>query len=154
MSHEPDRGSDPRVRLAVEDDVAAIKAMRDAFYSQHPPPPWRDESWEAHQTDVVNVVHGGGAFLAEIRDDPVGYALAWPEGIDAVKLGDLYVRPHDRGRGVGRALVRAVAEFARARGAAYVHLTANLEALRFYDRLPFAEESRNLAAPVGKLLER
>jgi GNAT superfamily N-acetyltransferase len=55
-------------------------------------------------------VRAGGAFLAWNGGDAVGYALAWVEGVDAVKLGDLFVRPHDRGRGVGRALVRAVAD--------------------------------------------
>jgi hypothetical protein len=33
-----------------------------------------------------------------------------------------------------------------------VHLTANLEAVPFYDRLPFAEESRNLFGTVEHLL--
>lgn len=141
------------MRLAGATDLGAIKTLRDEFYSEFPPPPWRDESWETRKSDVVQVVRRGGAFVAQGRQDPVGYALAWPEGINAVKLGDLYVRPQHRGRGVGGALVRAVAEFARAQGAAYVHLTANLEALRFYDRLPFVEQSRNLAAPVAKLLE-
>ena len=72
--------------------------------------------------------------------------------ISPVKLGDLYVLPRYRGEGVGRALVCAVAELARSRGAAHVHLTANLEALAFCDRLAFREESRNLAVRVDKLL--
>jgi ribosomal protein S18 acetylase RimI-like enzyme len=72
----------------------------------------------------------------------VGFALAWLEGPSAVKLGDLYVLPRYRGEGFGRALVYAVAELARSRGATHVHLTANREALAFYDRLAFREESR------------
>jgi GNAT superfamily N-acetyltransferase len=96
-------------------------------------------------------VRDGGALLAE-EGEPVGFALAWPEGRNALKLGDLYVTPEHRGQGIGRVLVRAVAELARARGAAHVHLTANLEAVPFYDRLPFAEESRNLFGTVEQLL--
>ncbi len=141
-----------RVRAAEEADLPALKTLRDAFYAESPPPPWRDESWETHAEEIAEVVRAGGAFLAEDSDEPVGFALAWPQGRNAVKLGDLYVSPEHRGKGIGRALVRAVAELAHSRGAAHVHLTANLEALPFYDRLPFAEESRNLFGSVEQLL--
>jgi GNAT superfamily N-acetyltransferase len=129
-----------------------VKTLRDAFYSESPPPPWRDESWEAHAEEVVQVVRAGGALLAEQLGETVGFALAWSEGLNAVKLGDLYVRPEHRGQGIGRALVRAVAELARLRGAGYVHLTANLEAITYYDQLAFSEESRNLFGSVEMLL--
>jgi GNAT superfamily N-acetyltransferase len=99
-------------------------------------------------------VHAGGALLAERGGAAVGFALAWSEGVNAVKLGDLYVLPPHRGKGIGRALVRAVAELARSRGAGYVHLTANLDALAFYDQLAFCEESRNLAVRVDTLLSQ
>jgi GNAT superfamily N-acetyltransferase len=141
-----------RVRTASETDLPGLQALRDAFYAESPPPPWRDESWEAHAEEIVQVVRGGGAFLAEDSGEPVGFALAWPEGLNAVKLGDLYVSLEHRGKGVGRALVHAVARLARSRGAAHVHLTANLAALPFYQRLPFSEESRNLFADVEQLL--
>jgi GNAT superfamily N-acetyltransferase len=141
-----------RVRAAGEADLPALKSLRDAFYAESPPPPWRDETWETHAEEIAEVVRDGGAFLAEASGEQVGFALAWPEGRNAVKLGDLYVSPEHRGQGIGRALVRAVAELAHSRGAAHVHLTANLEALPFYDRLPFAEESRNLFVSVEQLL--
>jgi GNAT superfamily N-acetyltransferase len=141
-----------RVRAAGEADLPALKSLRGALYDESPPPPWRDESWETHAEEIAGVVRDGGAFLAQDSGDPVGFALAWPEGLNALKLGDLYVSPDHRGEGIGRALVGAVAELARSRGAAHVHLTANLEALPFYDRLPFAEESRNLFGGVEHLL--
>ena len=100
------------------------------------------------------MISGGGALIAEHAGEMIGFALAWPEGPKAVKLGDLYVRPQYRGHGVGRALVYAVAELAHSRGAAYVHLTANLEALAFYDHLAFGEESRNLVGDVDTLLSQ
>jgi GNAT superfamily N-acetyltransferase len=141
-----------RVRAAGGADLPALKSLRNAFYAESPPPPWRDESWETHADEIAEVVRDGGAFLAEASGEPVGFALAWPEGRNALKLGDLYVSPEHRGKGIGRALVYAVAELARSRGAAHVHLTANLEALPFYDRLPFGEESRNLFGSVEQLL--
>jgi GNAT superfamily N-acetyltransferase len=145
-------GQPIRVRVASEADLPAVKMLRDAFYSESSPSPWRDESWETHADEIVQVVRGGGALLAEHLEETVGFALAWSEGLKAVKLGDLYVRPQHRGKGIGRALVRAVAELARLRGAGYVHLTANLEALTFYDQLAFSEESRNLFGSVERLL--
>jgi GNAT superfamily N-acetyltransferase len=140
------------VRAAREADLPTLRTLRDAFYAESPPSPWRDESWDAHAAEIAEVVRAGGALLAEQSGEAVGFALAWPEGLNAVKLGDLYVRPDHRGKGIGRALVRAVAELARSRGAAHVRLTANLEALTFYERLPFSEESRNLFGSVEQLL--
>jgi ribosomal protein S18 acetylase RimI-like enzyme len=143
------------VRTASEADLATVKVLRDAFYSEFPPPAWRDESWEAHAEEVMQAVRVGDALIAECSaGEVVGFALAWSEEPGSVKLGDLYVQPQHRGRGIGSALVRGVAELARSRGAAYVHLTANLEALAFYDRLAFGEESRNLVADVDSLLSR
>lgn len=146
------RSAPLRVRAASEADIAAVRVLRDALYSESPPPPWRDESWEAHAEEIVPLVDSGGALLAEQEGETVGFALAWSEGMNAVKLGDLYVLPRHRSQGIGRALVRGVAELARSRGAEYVHLTANLDALAFYDQLAFDEESRNLVGRVDTLL--
>jgi GNAT superfamily N-acetyltransferase len=143
-----------RVRAASEVDLPTIKKLRDAFYSESAPPAWRDESWETHAEEVIEAISGGGALIAEKLGETAGFALAWSEGLNAVKLGDLYVRPQHRGQGVGRALVQAVAELARSRGAAHVHLTTNLEALAFYDQLAFGEESRNLVGDVDSLLSQ
>jgi ribosomal protein S18 acetylase RimI-like enzyme len=141
-----------RVRRAVGDDLTTIKGLRDALYREYPAPPWRDESWETHEVDIVRVIREGGGAIAITGKDPAGYALAWLEGSDAVKLGDLFVRPVDRRCGIGRSLVRFVADFARARGAAYITLNANLAAVRFYDRLSFTEQSRTLSAAVEAIL--
>ncbi len=140
------------VNPASETDLAAIKELRDAFYAEFPPPAWEDESWEAHEADIGRAVRDGGVLLAESGGETTGFALAWSEGTGAVKLGDLYVRPQHRGSGIGRLLLRAVAELARSRGARHVHLTANLEALAFYERLAFTEESRNIFCDVDTLL--
>ena len=143
-----------RLRVASEADLPAVKSLRDALYAESPSPTWLDESWDTYAEEIAQIVRAGGAFLAEHRGEPVGLALAWSEGVNAVKLGDLYVAPRHRGEGIGRALVRAVAELARSGGAAYVYLAANLDALAFYDRLAFREESHNLAARVDTLLSR
>ena len=134
--------------------MPVVKALRDALYAESPSPPWRDESWDTYAEEIAEIVRTGGAFLAEHLGETVGLALAWSQGRNAVQLGDLYVAPRHRGEGIGRALVHAVAEVARSRGAAYVHLMANLDALAFYDRLAFREESHNLVARVDTLLSK
>ena len=60
------------------------------------------------------------------------------------RIGDLYVARGARGTGAGSALVANVIENLRARGATHLLLNAHPDALRFYERLGFREESRNL----------
>ncbi len=59
-----------------------------------------------------------------------------------IHLEDLYVRESHRGRGVGRALLEAVAAEAVSRGCARLELSVldwNTEAIRFYRRLDAVE---------------
>jgi GNAT superfamily N-acetyltransferase len=85
-----------------------------------------------------------GGFLA-FDDDGAAIGMAhwidhrscWTRG-DYCYLQDLYVRPETRGGGVGRALIAAVADAARARGCSRLHwLTheTNQDAARLYDRV-------------------
>ncbi len=64
--------------------------------------------------------------------------ISTAEGGPAVLVEDVVVVPEHRGQGVGRALIDALAEWARARGATRMQLLAdrnNPPALAFYDRL-------------------
>ncbi|GAA1842823.1 GNAT family N-acetyltransferase [Microlunatus capsulatus] len=83
------------------------------------------------------------ALVAEVDGVVVGFALwflsfsTW-EGVHGVYLEDLYVEPAHRGRGLGRALLAALAETALARGWARVEwsvLDWNAPALGFYRAL-------------------
>ena len=68
--------------------------------------------------------------------------------ITSRKIGDLYVADAGRRQGTGSALVETVIENLRARGATHLFLNANLQALAFYEKLGFREESRNLVLPL------
>ena len=57
-----------------------------------------------------------------------------------------------RREGTGSALVETVIENLRARGATHLFLNANLQALAFYEKLGFREESRNLVLPLERSL--
>src|SRR5882757_117758 len=86
-----------------------------------------------------------GLLLAARDENGVilGYAcLYWHfsslQALETVLMNDLFVAPEARGRGVGRALIEAIADVARERGAAWVEWSTapdNHTAQRLYDSL-------------------
>ena len=78
------------------------------------------------------------AFLPEVGPAGLGGGyLAEPE---VVELVSMFVRPQARGRGVGEAVIDAVAGWARQQGASTVHLwvtEANSRARLLYERCGF-----------------
>jgi ribosomal protein S18 acetylase RimI-like enzyme len=91
----------------------------------------------------------GFLLVAQVEAAPVGYATghATYETEFAARgfyMGDLYVAPGHRRRGVGRALVAAMAEEARARGGRFLWWTAlpdNAGAHGFYRALGCRDEA-------------
>mgnify|MGYP001215981617 CR=1 FL=1 len=80
--------------------------------------------------------------------EPVGFAqidftaAVWCEGPIA-HLGELYVMPAERGKGVGRALMAAILELARARGADGAEVVTgegDIEARRLYESFGFENQ--------------
>ena len=81
------------------------------------------------------------AFVAEREGVVVGYADGIAGDGAAYHLARVYVAPEAWGAGAGRALVDAVLEAARARGAAHVELevdVANVRGLAWWERRGFA----------------
>jgi GNAT superfamily N-acetyltransferase len=64
-------------------------------------------------------------WIAEVDGARVGCVLCVRENADTARLRVLLVKPTARGRGLGRALVEAVVEFARSRGYRRVVLWTN-----------------------------
>lgn len=83
------------------------------------------------------------AVIAEIGGAPVGFALHYPTystvlGRRGIHLEDLYISDEFRGRRIGEALLRHLAELAVSRGCGRLEwwvLRTNESAIRFYRRL-------------------
>jgi GNAT superfamily N-acetyltransferase len=87
--------------------------------------------------------------IAELDGEPVGFALWFYNlstfaGRHGVYLEDLYVRPHARGAGAGRALLAGLARRCLDEGLARLEwavLDWNAPAIAFYDRLGAGTQS-------------
>lgn len=106
------------VRRAIATDVPAWSAQRSAL--------WPDEDAQLLEDEAPAMLDDGAGivFVAESEDQVVGFAEAtlrrdYVNGTETSPVGFLeawYVAPPWRGRGVGRALVRAVEGWTRAQG--------------------------------------
>jgi GNAT superfamily N-acetyltransferase len=102
---------------------------------------------KANDADIADILFGRSprAFcdIAELDGAAVGFALWFYnvstfEGRHGLYLEDLFVRPQARGRGVGLALLRRLAQRCRDEGLARLEwavLDWNMLAISFYDAL-------------------
>lgn len=106
----------------------------------------------AESNDFATFVAARGPGLIAIAD---GYAHE-----DAtVDVGGMWVRPEQRGRGIGRRLLEAVSEWAASRGASHLDLTVvttNGPALTLYERAGFVAvgEPQPAKTVSGVMLQR
>src|SRR4026207_172567 len=131
------------IRHGPGDARTRLRRLCDLWQSESVAPPWADTSWEANEPEFDRALAANGLFLADENGEAVGFVSSWLEN-NVAWIGDAYVKKAARRGGAGRALVDAVIENLRARGATHLRLGANLEALAFYEKLGFREESRNL----------
>ncbi|MFN8187134.1 MAG: GNAT family N-acetyltransferase [Gaiellales bacterium] len=147
----------PTVRRATGPDLAVLRELWEAFEAEVPEPPHRFEPLDEEWPEIVGYVSDHLALLAELDGRPVGYALARLDGPGLCYLSDMYVRPETRRFGVAKALLAGVAGWGVENGASTMTLevlSSNVDARLVYERLGFAEESRNLFAPLAALTER
>ncbi|MET9225078.1 GNAT family N-acetyltransferase [Lentzea sp. NPDC003310] len=107
------------------------------FYERTLPPETYDEKWKAFLAD--DTIH---ALCARAGGEVVGivHFLKHPSTTsqDVCYLQDLFTAPEARGRGVGRALIEAVADWARQQDCCRVYWHTNEQnetAQRLYDRI-------------------
>lgn len=132
-----------KVRAGVPADVPLIAALvRDlADYERLPAQCHADA--DAMARHLFGPDPAAEVLIAEVDDVPVGFALFFPtfstfRAQRGLWLEDLFVAPTHRGQGVGRALLRAVAQRAVDRGCGRLEwsvLDWNTSAIAFYTGL-------------------
>jgi len=135
--------TDFEIRTAAETDISVILSLiRElAEYEREP------QAVVATESGLREVLFGAKpsaeVLLALEGDAPVGFAVyffnfsTWL-GRPGLYLEDLFVRPENRGKGYGRALLERLAQIAQARGCGRMEwavLDWNEPAIQFYRKL-------------------
>ena len=135
------------VRTGAPGDIDAVDALMAAAFD-----PRYGEAWTRGQCLGVLSMPGVLLLLAEVDEEPAGFALTRRVADEAELLLLAVAPPHRRG-GVGGALLRAAMVAASAEGAAKLHLEvrAGNPAVALYAAHGFAKvgERRNYYRGVG-----
>jgi ribosomal protein S18 acetylase RimI-like enzyme len=149
---------DLTVRRAGPDDVEAIGRLLFDFNTEYeeptPPPEALAERFrELLAGDTVVLLAGSGPDgIAVMRFRPA----IWTTELECY-LAELYVVPERRGQGLGRALMNAAMDTARAEGATYMDLGTSeddVAARNLYESLGFSNREGKPDGPVNYYYER
>jgi ribosomal-protein-alanine N-acetyltransferase len=134
------------LRAGGPQDLLEVNSiMQDAFDPRY------GEAWTSSQCMGMLSLPGVWLTIASAGERDVAFALARAIA-DEAELLLLATRPAARGRGIGGALLRAVIEEARDRGASTLHLEvrAGNEAIQLYAREGFAKVGERRSYYRGK----
>jgi ribosomal protein S18 acetylase RimI-like enzyme len=145
-------------RAGVEDATDVARLLHDFNVEYSEPTPEVEELTKTIacllEEDEITVLLAGGG--------PDGLSLfrfrpgIWSAG-DETYLQELYVVPHLRGRGIGRALLEATIEFARKRGADGIDLNTgetDTAARALYESMGFTNREGSPDGPAMLFYER
>jgi ribosomal protein S18 acetylase RimI-like enzyme len=147
------------VREAREADLDAVGRLLYEFNREFDEPAPRPAELAVR---VGELLAGGDTGVLVAGDHPVGLALMrfrlslWGRGLECY-LAELYVVPALRGQGIGRALMEAAMDLARARGADYMDLgtaETDVAARHLYESLGFDNHEGKPGGPVNFYYER
>ena len=151
------------IRSAVAGDGTILHGMIRELAVHHGYEAYFSARPEDYESFLADPQPGNGALIADWDGVPAGCAT-WQrsystfQGRETLYMEDISVLPPFRGRGIGQALLRAVARFAVARRAASVNwlmMGWNSEARRFYEAAGAAVEDGNCFCKLsGDALER
>jgi GNAT superfamily N-acetyltransferase len=130
------------IRNAVENDISFIFSMIKelADYEKLSDKVYANE--EMLKDNIFNKKYAE-VLIAEYKGEPSAIALFFHnfstfEGKPGIYLEDIYVRPHLRGKGIGKLMLEYLIELARKRGCARLEwsvLDWNESAINFYKKL-------------------
>ena len=139
-------------QLHADDDLAAATHLLQRFF--------KEENFVTPETTIaantkrLASLDVCGLFLAEHGNSAIGVATVSMEfGIEygwSAEMGDLYIVPEWRGKGISRKLVEAVESFLLQKGARGYQVTVTSFAAehhdlsKFYNRIGFEDEGRVL----------
>jgi GNAT superfamily N-acetyltransferase len=141
------------IRSATADDLPLVRELWEAFNTEIPDEPWREDdlaedlAWleQAVQEEIVLLADGDGLAVARRRGERLGF------------LEVVYVRPEARRGGLAAQLVRETATRLREAGAEMLELevlASNADARAIYERWGFKPVELTLGAPVAQLEQR
>lgn len=151
-----------RIRKATEGDVKAIVNLSAALFQedagQRDPPMNLNWPWEEGTKYYTDITLGQDSvcFVAELDGLVIGFLTGYmrkPDSMRPLRLAELesmFVAAQCRGQGTGTRLARAFLAWCQERGGQRVSVTAyaaNVEAIKFYNRLGF--QPRNLTLELA-----
>jgi ribosomal protein S18 acetylase RimI-like enzyme len=141
------------IRAATPDDLPLVRELWQAFNTEIPDEPWREDDLAEDLDWLEQAVKEEIVLLAD--DD--GLAVARRRGPQLGFLEVVYVRPKARRNGIAAELVREVATRLREVGAEMLELAvlaSNAEARAIYERWGFKPVELTLGAPIARLEQR
>jgi len=141
------------IRPATADDLHLVRELWQAFNTEIPDEPWREDdlaedlAWleQAVKEEIVLLADRDGLAVARRRGDKLGF------------LEVVYVRPAARRGGLGAELVREAVKRLREAGAEMLELevlASNEEARSIYERWGLKPVELTLGAPLAQLEQR
>jgi GNAT superfamily N-acetyltransferase len=125
------------IRLARLDDHALLESLQCRASLNNP----GDRDALVANPDAIDLpieqIATGCVFVAERDGVIAGFAAVVPRADSGEELDALFVEPHFWKQGIGRQLVDYVAEAARERSAAFLHVIGNPHAEGFYTACGF-----------------
>jgi ribosomal protein S18 acetylase RimI-like enzyme len=147
------------VRVATPDDTDAIGRLLHAFNTEYDDITPGPDRLSARFKQLLS---GGDIAVLLGGDGPDGIAVLrfrpsiWSEALECY-LAELYVTPHLRGQGLGRALMAAAIELARSKGADYMDVSTSADdvaARKLYESCGFTNHEGRPDGPIMYTYER